>query len=64
METKRVSKTSKKDKGLLVSFAQTIGSTLGTMVARTDVLSKPASGRTASRKSGSRASKVHKNNKS
>jgi hypothetical protein len=63
METRRVSKTSKKDRSLLVNFARTIGSTLGTVAAKTEVLSKPARRRTVSRKSGSKANKTRKKNR-
>jgi hypothetical protein len=63
MESRRVTKAAKKDKGLLISFARTIGSTLGTMAAKTDILSKPARRRTASRKSGSMGRKAPKKNK-
>ena len=63
MKSRSVSKAAKKDKGLLINFARTIGSTLGTMAAKTDILSKPARRRTASRKSGSMTRKVLKKNK-
>ena len=63
MQTKRVSKTAKKDKSLLVSFARTIGSTLGTVAARADALSKPARQVAVSKKSGSKAIKTRKKKK-
>jgi hypothetical protein len=64
MQTRRVSKAAKKRQGLLINFARTIGSTLGTVAAKTDLLSKPARRRTASGKSGSIAGKGRKKNKS
>ena len=64
MQTKRVSKAAKKGKGLLISVAKTIGSTLGSMAAKTDLLPKPPRRRTASRKSGSKAVKARKKKKS
>ena len=63
MQTKRASKSAKKDKGLLVSFARTIGSTLGSVAAKADALSKPARRRPVSGKSGSKANKTRKTNK-
>jgi hypothetical protein len=63
METKRVNKTAKKDKSLLVSFARTIGSTLGTVAAKTDVSSKPAYRRPVNSKSGSKPIKTRKKNR-
>ena len=63
METKRISKSTKKGDSLLVSFARTIGSTLGTVAAKTNELSKPARRRTVSAKSGSKANKTRKKNK-
>jgi hypothetical protein len=63
MKTKRVNKTAKKDKSLLVSFARTIGSTLGTVAAKTDVLSKPPHRRPESSKSGSKPIKTRKKNR-
>ena len=63
MESKRASKTAMKDKGLLVSFARTIGSTLGAVAAQADALSKPAPQRAASRKSTSKANKTRKKTK-
>jgi hypothetical protein len=64
MENRRVLKPAKKNKGLLTSLAQTIGSTLGTVVAKTDLLSKPAPRRKAGRKSRLLARKSRKKNKS
>jgi hypothetical protein len=64
MENRRVLKPAKKNKGLLTSLAQTIGSTLGTVVAKTGLLSEPAPRRTAGRKSGLLARKSRNKNKS
>jgi len=66
MENRRVLKPAKKNKGLLTRLAQTIGSTLGTVVAKTDLLSKPAPRprRTAGRKSRLLARKSRNKNKS
>ena len=72
MEDRRRNKPAKKNEGLLINFARTIGSTLGSVAAKTDLLSKPtprpatgpASWRTARRKSGSVTNKARKKNKS
>jgi hypothetical protein len=64
MENRRVLKPAKKSKGLLMSLAQTIGSTLGTVAAKTDLLSKPAPRRRAGRKSRSSARKSRNKPKS
>lgn len=63
MQTRRAGKAVKKDKGILISVAETIGSTLGTMAAKTDLLSESPSRRTTSRKPGSPARKPRKKNK-
>lgn len=68
MENRRRNKPAKKNEGLLINFARTIGSTLGSVAAKTDLLSKPdrrpATRRTARRKPGSVADKARKKNKS
>ncbi len=64
MQNQRVNKPAKKDKGLLISFAETIGSTLGSVAAKTDFLSKPAPRRIVRSKSRSLAGKARKKNKS
>jgi len=72
MENRRRNKPARKNEGLLINFARTIGSTLGSVAAKTDLLSKPAprpatrpaSWRTARRKSGSVTTKARKKNKS
>jgi len=64
MQNQRVNKPAKKDKGLLINFAETIGSTLGSVAAKTDFLSKPAQRRIVRRKSRSLAGKARKKNKS
>ena len=64
MRNRRANRPAKKDKGLLIGFAETIGSTLGSVAAKTDLLSKPAPRRTARRKSGSEARKARTKNKS
>lgn len=64
MQTKRVSKAAKKGKGLLISVAKTIGSTLGSMAAKTDLSPKPPRRRAASKKSGSQAVKARQKKKS
>jgi len=64
MQNQRVNKPAKKDKGLLINFAETIGPTLGSVAAKTDFLSKPAPRRIVRRKSRSLAGKARKKNKS
>jgi hypothetical protein len=64
MENRRVLKPAKKSKGLLISLAQTIGSTLGTVAAKTDLFSKTAPRPTAGRKSPSLARKSRHKHKS
>ena len=72
MENKRATKRAKKEQGILISFARSIGSTLGSVATKTDVFSKAATGpaaraatRTARRrKSASLARKARKKNKS
>jgi len=60
METRRASKGSKKDVGILVSLAQTIGSTLGTVAAKADAFSKPPRRRKAAGKIRAGAVKARK----
>ena len=60
MENRRVKKSAKKDQGLLTSFAKTIGSTLGSVVAKTESLSKSSRRRTQNRKSRASGSRVVK----
>jgi hypothetical protein len=64
MQNSRAKRTAKKDKGLLISFAETIGSTLGSVAAKTDLLSKPAPRRITRRKSRSVAGKARQKTKS
>ena len=72
MENRRRNKPARKNKGPLINFARTIGATLGSVAAKTDLLSKPAprpATRPASRcrargKSGSVTTKARKKNKS
>jgi hypothetical protein len=72
MENRRRNKPARKNKGLLINFARTIGATLGSVAAKTDLLSKPAprpatrpaSRRRARGKSGSVTTKARKKNKS
>ena len=68
MEKRRVKKSAGKEQGLLISFARSIGSTLGSVAAKTDVFSKPALRSTkraaTRRKSDSLAGKARKKNKS
>lgn len=63
METRRVSKTLKKENSLLVNFARTIGSTLGAVAAKTDALAKPAHRSRLGKKSSSKANNIRKKNK-
>ena len=62
METKHARKNFVKDQDLLVTVAQTIGSTLGTVAAKADALSKPIQRQEAIRKSRSKPSKARKKN--
>jgi hypothetical protein len=64
MQNSGANRPARKDKGLLISFAETIGSAMGSVAAKTDLLSKPAPRRTARRKSRSVASKARKKTKS
>ncbi len=76
MENRRRNKPARKNEGRLINFARTIGSTLGSVAAKTDLLSKPAprpatrsatrptSRRRARGKSGSVTTKARKKNKS
>jgi hypothetical protein len=68
MENRRRNKPARKNEGLLINFARTIGATLGSVAAKTDLLSKPAprpaSRRRARGKSGSVTTKARKKNKS
>jgi len=72
MGNRRRNKPAEKNEGLLINFARTIGSTLGSVAAKTDLLSKPAprpatrpaSRRRARGKSGSVTTKARKKNKS
>jgi hypothetical protein len=65
MKNRRNRKTARKDQGLLVSVAKTIGSTLGSVVAKAEGLSKPPGRRTKSAKSrATRSRAVKARNKS
>ena len=68
MENRRGNKPARKDEGLLINFARAIGSTLGSVAARTELLSKPAprpaTRRTTHGKSRSIVGKARKENKS
>ncbi len=60
MQTKRVRKASRKDQGLLVSVAQSIGSTLGTVAAKADMFSKPTPRRKVATKSRVKTNSIRK----
>jgi hypothetical protein len=62
MATKRVSKDPSKNKSLLVSFARTIGSTLGAVAAKTDSLSMATPKHSSRKKSATKTNKTRKKN--
>jgi len=63
MVTRRVSKAARKGQSLLVSMAESIGSTLGTVAGKADVFSKPAPRRKATVKSQTKAKTTRKKRK-
>ncbi len=57
MKSKRMRKPVKIEQGLLLDVARTIGSTLGTLAAKTDLATKHIPRRVSTRRIGSKAGK-------